>query len=137
MPYRACVFQHRYYYHHVHSANDLTAEVNVQLKKLCDWLCCNKLSINVNKTYYTLFRPQSNVHVDINNKLFINDKPIQMVRETNEQESIKFIGIYVDKYLKFKQHINFYAHIISKCIFAINRVKHILPLKALKSLYFV
>ena len=60
-----------------------------------------------------------------------------MVRETNEQESITFIGIYVDKYLKFKQHINFYAHIISKCIFSINRVKHILPLKALKSLYFV
>ena len=33
-------------------------------------------------------------HVDINNKLFITNKPIQMVGETNEQESIKFLGIY-------------------------------------------
>ena len=65
---------------------DLTAEVNVQLKKLYDWLCCNKLSLNINKTYYTLFRPPSNVHVDISNKLFINNKPIQMVGETNEQD---------------------------------------------------
>ena len=120
------------------NVKDLTAEVNVQLKKLYDWLCCNKLSLNVNKTYYTLFRPPSNVHVDISNKLFINNKPIQMVGETNEQESIKFLGIYLDKHLTFKQHINFLCSSISIyiCIFAINRVKHILPLKALKSLYF-
>ena len=63
-------------------------------------------------------------------------KPIQMVGETNEQESIKFLGIYLDKHLTFKQHINFLCSSISRCIFAINRVKHILPLKALKSLYF-
>ena len=59
-----------------------------------------------------------------------------MVGETNEQESIKFLGIYLDKHLTFKQHINFLCSSISRCIFAINRVKHILPLKALKSLYF-
>ena len=49
------------------NVNDLTAEVNVQLKQMYDWLCCNKLSLNVNKTYYTLFRRPSNVHADINN----------------------------------------------------------------------
>ena len=103
-------------------------------KKLYDWLCCNKLSLNVNKTYYTLFRPPSNVHVDIDNKLSINNNPITMVRETDEQESIKFLGIYLDK--DFKQHINFLCSSTSKCIFAINRVKHILPIKSLKSLYF-
>ena len=59
-----------------------------------------------------------------------------MVGETNEQESIKFLGIYLDKHLTFKQHINFLCSSISKCIFAINRAKHILPLKAIKSLYF-
>ena len=46
------------------NVKELIAEVNVQLKKLYDWLCCNKLSLNVNITYYTLFRPPSNVHVD-------------------------------------------------------------------------
>ena len=58
------------------NVNDLTAEVKVQLKK-----------------YYTLFRPTSNVHVDINNKLFINNETIQMVGETDEQESTTFLGI--------------------------------------------
>ena len=51
-----------------------------------------------------------------------------MVGETNEQESINFLGIYLDKHLTFKQHINFLCSSISRCIFAINRVKHILPL---------
>ena len=46
------------------NVKELIAEVNVQIKKLYDWLCCNKLSLNVNNTYYTLFRPPSNVHVD-------------------------------------------------------------------------
>ena len=78
------------------NVKELIAEVNVQLKKLYDWLCCNTLSLNVNKTYYTLFRPPSNVHVDINNKLLINNNPIQMVGETNEEESIKFLEIYLE-----------------------------------------
>ena len=68
--------------------------------------------------------------------MFINIKPIHMIGETNEHESIKFLGIYLDKYLTFKQHINFLCSSISICIFAINRVKHILPLNAHKSLYF-
>ena len=59
-----------------------------------------------------------------------------MVGKTDEQESIKFLGIYLDKHLTIKQHINFLCSSISKSIFAINRVKHILPIKALKPLYF-
>ncbi len=117
------------------NANDLTAEVNVQLNNyMSGFVVIN--SLNVNRIYHTLFRPPSNVHVDINNKLFINNEPIQMVGETNEQESVKFLGIYLDKHFTFKQHKNFLCSSISKCIFAINRVKHILTLKALKSLYF-
>ena len=43
-------------------------------------------------------------HVDINDKLLINNEPIHVVGETNEQESIKFLGIYLDKHLTLKQH---------------------------------
>ena len=53
-----------------------------------------------------------------------------MVGETNEQESIAFLGIYLDKHLTFKQHINLRSS-VSKCIFAINRVKNMLTITAL------
>ena len=48
----------------------------------------------------------------------------------------KFLGIYIDKHLTWKEHINIISSKISRAIFAINRVKHILPHKSLKSLYY-
>ena len=42
-----------------------------------------------------------------------------MVGEANEHESIQFLGIYLDKHLTFKQHINLLCPSVSKCIFAI------------------
>ena len=61
--------------------NNLTIEVNNQLNLLYNWLCCNKLSLNVNKTHYTLFRPQSNIRIKFNNRLSINDTPIIQIGE--------------------------------------------------------
>ena len=48
----------------------LTTDVNVQIGKLYEWFCSNKLSLNVNKTYYSLFRPSSNMRIDTNRKLY-------------------------------------------------------------------
>ena len=77
------------------NVKDLTAEVNVQLKKLYDWLCCNKLSLNVNKTYHTLFRPPSNVHVDISNKLFINFNDCRISIQLIVLYSLYYIYIFL------------------------------------------
>ena len=48
---------------------DLICNVNIQLEFLYTWLCCNTLSLNINKTSYTIFRPQSNAHNNLNNSL--------------------------------------------------------------------
>ena len=56
--------------------DDLISNVNTQLELLYTWLCCNTLSLNRNKTSYTVFRPQSNVHHNLNNSLFINHEAI-------------------------------------------------------------
>ena len=55
---------------------DLITNVNIQLELLYTWLCCNKLSLNINKTSYTIFRPQSNAHHNLNNSLLINHEPL-------------------------------------------------------------
>ena len=54
----------------------------------------------------------------------------------NKEESVTFLGIYIDKHLTWKKHINIISSKISIAIFAINRMKHFLPHKALKSLYY-
>ena len=49
---------------------------------------------------------------------------------------MKFLGLYIDKHLTWKEHINIICSKIARAIFAINRVKHFIPHKALKSLYY-
>ena len=110
---------------------DLFADVNAQLKQIFIWLSCNKLSLNGKKTSYTLFR-----HIDRNNELFINNEKIINSEDSNQLGAIKFLGIYIDKHLTWKQHVDFLCSTISKSIFALNKVKHFMPLAALKSLYF-
>ena len=116
--------------------NNLITDVNAQLEHLYDWLCSNKLSLNVKKTYYTIFRPHSNIKLQLNQQILIKNEPIQQIGQANEHDAVKFLGIYIDKHLTWDRQISATCANISKSIFAINRVKKFLPHAALKSVYF-
>ena len=118
------------------NVEDLICNVNMQLEFLYTWLYCNKFSLNINKTSYTIFRPQSNAHNNLNNSLLINHEVIKPSEESTKAGTAKFLGIYIDKHLTWSQHIDYLCTSISKSVFAINRVKYILPYAALRSLYF-
>ena len=112
------------------------SHVNIQLELIYTWLCCNKLSLNINKTSYTIFRPQSNAHHNLNNSLLINHEAIKSSEESTKAGTAKFLGIYIVKHLTWSQHVDQLCTSISKYVFAINRVRYILPYDALRSLYF-
>ena len=86
--------------------------------------------------FQTLFRPQSNVRIEFNNRLSINVTPITQIGESDEPQAIKFLGIYIDKHLTWNQQIKQMFTNLSKSIFALNKVKKFLPYAAMKSLYF-
>ena len=86
---------------------DLIYNVNIQLEFLYTWLCCNKLSLNINKTSYTIFRPQSNAHNNLNNCLLINHEVIKSSEESTKAGTAKLLGIYIDKHLTWSQHIDY------------------------------
>ena len=115
---------------------DLISDVNIQLQLLYTWLSCNKLSLNINKTSYTIFRPHSNTHINIRNSLHINHEAIKSSEESTKAGAAQFLGVYIDNHLTFSQHIDHLCTSLSKSIFAINRVKYLLPYAALRSLYF-
>ena len=85
---------------------DLITNVNIQLELLYTWLFCNKLSLNINKTSYTIFKPQSNAHHNLNNNLLINHEAIKSPEESTKAGTAKFLGIYIDKHLTWSQHID-------------------------------
>jgi hypothetical protein len=48
-----------------------------------------------------------------------------------DQKSFRLLGVLLDENLSFDHHINMLTSKLSKSIYIINKVKHILPLSAL------
>jgi hypothetical protein len=106
--------------------------VNEELKKVNEWFICNKLSLNVQKTKFSLFhKPSKTKEIP-----FI--LPNLLMNKTNikRQISVNFLGVNFDEKLSWKVHINSIEKKISKSIGMIYRVKPLLNFKSLKSLYF-
>ena len=87
------------------------------------------------KTIFCIFSPPNNKY-QVNNCIKINNENVSHIGKDNKDESVKFLGIHIDKHLTWKKHINIISSKISRAIFAINRLKHFLPHNALKTLYY-
>ena len=115
--------------------DNLTKHINQELKQLCHRLCANKLCLNVNNTNVCVFCPVI-TNYKANNSTQINNEIINQVGKYKNEESVKFLGLYIDKHLTWKELINIISSKIDRAIFAINRVKQFIPHKALKSIYY-
>ena len=72
---------------------------NQELGQISDWFLANKLSLNVEKTKYTLFRELTDQE-DIPSKL----PPLQLNGNITEREnSLKFLGAILDEHLTWKK----------------------------------
>ena len=55
------------------SLSELETTVNNELQEVFSWLCANKLSLNIEKSNYVIFRPpQKSVNYSINRKITKN-----------------------------------------------------------------
>ena len=108
----------------------LASEINRELNKIYNWFCINKLSINIQKTKYIIFK-NNRRHIDTQELpiLYFNDLPLERV------QSILYLGIYLDEDLSWKSHSNHIANKISKANGILRRLKHALPQRILKSIY--
>ena len=108
--------------------DDVVLKTNDYLKKLYDWLLSNKLSLNVEKTSYTVF---SNKKGDINNVIInFNDTPI------NRVDCCKYLGVYLDENLNWERHI---SHVFNKlkCFVGIfYKIRNKVPHDILRYMYF-
>ena len=82
--------------------------VNLELRKLCDWLTTNKLTLNIKKTNFVIFCPaQRKLTFQPNITIFDNDKNKYISLE--RKESVKYLGIFIDQNLTWKHHIDHVA----------------------------
>ena len=90
-------------------------------------MLANRLQINVDKTYYTVFSYRNDIVIP---NVFLNNQIVPFTKTS------KFLGIVIDNNLTFSQHYNYICNKISKNTGILNRIHHYLPKSALLSLYY-
>ena len=100
---------------------DLVIEkANVAFIPIYEWLCANKLSLNLSKTKYIIFQPRQK----LNYNLYL---PLQLAGQYLDQtSSTKYLGLIIDCHLSWQDHIDLIASKISRNINIMTKVKPLL-----------
>ena len=107
----------------------LSFTVNNELNKLTEWFFANKLSINIKKSNYMVFRPrQKRQTPDI--KVALNNHDLTRVKET------VFLGVVLDEHLTWIPHITNVARKISKSVGIMYKASFCLSKNSLATLYY-
>ena len=62
--------------------DQLIQQMNIEVSKIIDWLNINKLSLNVKKTHFIIFR-RPKIKPIVNTNLVVKDTTIEMVKKPN------------------------------------------------------
>ena len=108
---------------------NLATNINKELENIYNWLCVNKLSLNIPKTKFMIFHHRQKRIDSIIPNLIINNHQIERVTDFN------FLGITLDEHLSWNKQIQKIANKISRNIGVLNRLKNFLPLFSLKLIY--
>ena len=96
--------------------NDLLSQMNVEITSVVEWLNVNKLSLNLKKTHFILFKPKKKT-VTLQNELVISGVKIARTNCT------KFLGVYVDESLIWNHHLSYIKGKIARGLVIINKTK--------------
>ena len=103
--------------------------IQIEMNKISDWLSVNKLSINTTKTKFVLFKSKNKKYKhDI--KISVNNVEIRQVR------NITFLGIVIDEFLTWGDHLDLISKKMIKCGAIISRIRHFTNLNSLKLIYY-
>ena len=105
----------------------LNLTLNAELGKISTWLKVNKLSLNAKKSQFMLFR-RSTRKFDIP-QIKIDNTPLKNI------DSFNFLGITLQKDLKWETHINNISCKIAKTLGIMNKLKHYVPKHILLTIY--
>ena len=109
--------------------SQLERRINVELKFIHDWLCVNKLSLNVSKTRSMVFK---NPRLPMVSQPFVVEIDGEKVKYVSE---FNFLGVTLDEFLTWTPHTKRIQSKISRSLGVIKRVRKLLPRDKLITLY--
>ena len=105
----------------------LKDEINIELNKIQNWLCTNRLSLNISKSMFSIFSNFQNF-----------DKPQITIanEEISYSKSTKYLGMIIDDKLNFSNHIRSVCNKIRSRIGILKKLSATVPKTILRNLYF-
>ena len=103
--------------------------VNLDQDSLTEWFRSNKLSLNVGKTNYVVFKNNPKP-IESNLNIKVGNIPIE------HKNVVKFLGVYIDAKLEWHDHIKYIKNKLNSSIYAMRKVKNILNTNHLITLYY-
>ena len=104
--------------------------LNTDLKSISDWLKANRLSLNVDKSKLLIFRSKQR-KLDLNN-ISIKIEGSRLI----PCDSVKYLGLYLDKNLSWDFHVNQLSKKLSRTNGILSKIRHFVTMKILISLYY-
>jgi len=113
--------------------NELTLRCQSVIDQISSWILANRLTLNVDKTFYMIFTPglTHDLSPDLTLNIFLNNVPIVRVK------SSKFLGVIIDDKLEWKLHIQDLCLRLRRYISIFYKLSLKLPPRILKMLYFL
>ena len=106
----------------------LCGRVNADLRVLVSWLKANKISLNASKTEFVIFRSPWK-RLDSIPRLKLSGQIL------TPSKWVKYLGVYLDEHLNWKQHVSTIATKLRRANGAISKIRHYVPTKTLLSVY--
>jgi len=130
------------------SLENLISVANSEFRLVAQWMRSNRLMLHPDKTKYMIFCPrQKPIDYEIC-KVFLNNNDVGTMTEDptliseiiflnkEDEPVIRFLGLFLDPHLTFKHHVSKIVSKVSKGLYILRTVKHMLPESALRTLYF-
>ena len=105
----------------------LESEINQELEKVYNWMCSNRLTLNISKSKSMIITKKRNVEplsIKINNT------------ELEQCNSYKYLGVIFDKDLNWKNHVDYVCSKISRSIGGLASLRHRTSISVLREVYY-
>ena len=97
----------------------------MELDKLTNWFVSNRLSLNVKKTNFIIFCSPPKIYKRDDVNIILNGNKVEQISHT------QFLGIVIDEYLNWEEHIKQISAKVSKSIGVLWKLKLFLTCKLL------
>ena len=115
---------------HNDNINDIVTTGKIIMTKLTDWLKANKLTLNADKSSFTIFKSQRKIVPNMPEKIdFLN----QSIKRASHN---KFLGIILDEHLTWNNHISELSNKLKRLFHIFYNIRDFLSKENIKTIYY-